>query len=433
MPQRLARPGRRRIGRRTGLRPPPYGRRAGPDLCRKTEAGTRARVYRRPVNPARWLTTAAARLGTSGADVLLALAVTGLVLGDIGSGSGTVTSPVLTGAVAAPVLLGLAWRRRHPVPVAVAVCLLDLHLSLTATGPFPPQLMFLAVLLAVYSAAAHTAGRRAVVAGVVTLGLIFGAHVVTGDGDAGDFLPQLVWGAPWLAGRLVRRQTLEAAAAATHAAGVLRRRDEELREARVRERDRIARELHDVVAHAVSLMVVQCGAERLRLGNDAPQTRDVLDAVETTGRQALGDLRTMLGLLRQNDAGADLSPQPQLSDLPALVERVRAAGLPVELELSGPPVAPALGLAAYRIVQEALTNVLKHAGPVTTQVQVRIDGDALRLEVTNALSGRVPEQRGGGRGLLGMSERVALHGGSVVCGPEGDRWAVRVDLPVGAP
>ena len=379
----------------------------------------------------RWLTRAAARLGTSPADVLLALALTGLVLGDVGHG--TVTSPALATVVATPILLGLAWRRTHPVPVAVAVCLLDVYLSSTAAGEFPPQLMFLAVLLAVYSAAAHTAGRQALVAGAVTFGLIFGAHVVTGDGDAGDFLPQLVWGAPWLAGRLVRRQTLEAAAAATHAAQVLRRRDEELQEARVRERDRIARELHDVVAHAVSLMVVQSGAERLRLGDQAPQTRAVLESVETAGRQALGDLRTMLGLLRDGEADDALAPQPQLSDLPALVERVRAAGLPVELELSGPPVPPALGLAAYRIVQEALTNVLKHAGPVPTQVQVRARDGLLQLDVTSPLPVAVPAQRTGGRGLLGMSERVALHGGSVVCGPDGDRWAVRARLPVAVP
>jgi signal transduction histidine kinase len=388
------------------------------------------RVYRRAVDPSRWLQPTTDRLRTTPVDLLLALGVTAVSIGDIHAG--TTTDPLVARVLAVPLLLSLAWRRRWPLAVVVAVCLLDVYLAANEAGPFPPQLVFVGVLLAIYSAAAHTAGRRAVLAGAASFLLVFLAHNLTADGDTGDFLPQLVWGAPWLAGRLVRRQTLAAAAAATQAAEVLRRREEELREARVRERDRIARELHDVVAHAVSLMVVQSGAERLRLGEQEPRTRAVLDDVETTGRQALTDLRRMLGLLREGRQDDTLAPQPQLSDLPALVERVRAAGLPVELELSGDPVSPALGLTAYRIVQEALTNVLKHVGPLPTSVCVRRDGDVLRLDVRSPLPVQVPEQRAGGRGLLGMAERAALHGGSVVCGPDGDRWSVHAELPVGA-
>lgn len=368
------------------------------------------------------------RLRTTRADLLLAVGVTGVSLADIHSG--TTTDPLVAWLIAVPALLSLIWRRHRPVAVVLAVCLLDLYLAANTAGDYPPQLMFFGLLLAIYSAGAHTAGRAALVAGGASLALVMAAHYVTPDGDAGDFLPQLVWGAPWLAGRMVRRQTLAAAAAATQAADVLHRRDEELREARVRERDRIARELHDVVAHAVSLMVVQSGAERLRLGEQESQTRAVLEAIETSGRQALTDLRRMLGLLREGGQDEDaLAPQPQLSDLPALVERVRAAGLPVELELSDCPVTPAVGLTAYRIVQEALTNVLKHAGPVPTSVCVRIEGDVLHVDVSSPLPGRVPEQRDGGRGLLGMAERVTLHGGCVLAGPRGDRWRVQVELP----
>lgn len=383
------------------------------------------------MDPSRWLRSSAERLRTTPGDLLLALGVTAVSLADIHAG--TTSDPLVARLLAVPVLIGLAWRRRQPEVVLVAVCLLDLYLAANTAGDFPPQLMFFALLLAIYSGAAHTAGRTALRAGATSLVLVMAAHYVTPDGDTGDFLPQLIWGAPWLAGRMVRRQTLAAIASATRAADLQRRREEELREARVRERDRIARELHDVVAHAVSLMVVQTGAERLRLGTDAPQTREVLESVETAGRQALGDLRTMLGLLREGGPDDALAPQPQLSDLSALVERVRAAGLPVELELSGPPVSPALGLTAYRIVQEALTNVLKHAGQVPTSVQVRTEGGLLRLDVTSRLTGTVPGQRTGGRGLLGMSERVALHGGRVECGPEGEQWAVRAELPVPAP
>jgi signal transduction histidine kinase len=139
----------------------------------------------------------------------------------------------------------------------------------------------------------------------------------------------------------------------------------------------------------------------------------------------------MLGVLRSTAAEEDdLSPQPQWRDLPELVERVRQAGLPVELEVSGGQDVPAaVGLSAYRIVQEALTNVLKHAGPVPTAVRLERDGHAVRLDVTNALS--VPAQRSpDGRGLLGMQERVALHGGLVECGPEDGRWAVHAVLPL---
>lgn len=418
------------IGRGTGPGLPRTAEVQSSGLCRKRGAWAPLRVYRRAVEPRTRLSAIAARLRTTPSDLLLAVAVTGLVVTELDGGA--MRYPTAATALAVPILISLAWRRRWPVVVVVAVSLLDVGLSAASTGPFPPQLMFVAVLLAVYSAAAHTAGRHALVAGATSLVLITVAHNLTGDGDPGDFLPQLVWGAPWLAGRLVRRQTIAAAESATRAAEVLRLRDEQVREARDRERDRIARELHDVVAHAVSLMVVQAGAERLRLGHEAPHTREVLEAVETNGRQALSDLRGMLGVLRDADAPEGLAPQPRLSDLTALVERVRAAGLPVELDVAAAETVPdALGLAAYRIAQEALTNVLKHAGPVPTRVRVRTDGERVRLDVVSALPAGVPAQRSAdGRGLLGMQERAALHGGQVRCGPEDGRWAVHAELPL---
>lgn len=383
------------------------------------------------MDPWRWLLRLADRLGTTAGDLLLGLAVTALVASELDER--TTSVPLIAALVAVPVLLGLGWRRRAPVAVVVSVGLLNLYLSATAPGPYPPQLMFVAVLLAIYTAAACTSGRRALLAGAGSLLLVLAAHVVTGGGDPGDFLPELVWGAPWLAGRLVRRQTLQAAAAATRASEVLRRREAELRAAQEGERDRIARELHDVVAHAVSLMVVQAGAERLRLGDRAPQTSAVLDDVENAGRRALTDLRSMLGLLRDGDAGRQpLAPQPQLSDLPALVEQVRAAGMAVELQVHGPVAVPAaVALSAYRIVQEALTNALKHAGPVPARVCVDVGEQSLTVDVTSAVRAGVPEQRSAnGRGLLGMRERAALHGGDVACGLEGDQWAVRAVLPL---
>lgn len=368
------------------------------------------------------------RVGTTPPDALLALGLLPVSLGDVNAE--TTRLPLLAGLAVAACVAALAWRRRWPATTCLALAALHLVLSATTPGPWPPQLLIFAVLIGVYAAAAQLTGRRLVLTGAASLAMLWAANVVTAEGDPGDFLAFLLWGAPWLAGRLVRRQTLAAAAAATQAAEVLQRRDQDLREAREGERDRIARELHDVVAHAVSLMVVQAGAERLRLGPEAPQTRAVLDAVESSGRLALADLRTMLGLLRGTGSADDaLAPQPQLADLPALVDRVRAAGLPVELQLDGPLAAPpALGLSAYRIVQEALTNVLKHAGPVPTRVQVRVGDAGIQVDVTSPLGSVVPQQRGG-RGLLGMRERAALHGGEVACGPDGEDWAVHAVLP----
>jgi len=379
------------------------------------------------------LRSRADRLGTTSQDLLLTGAVTVLVVTEFNSR--TTARPLLTVALAVPVLLTLAWRRRAPVLVALAVCLLSLVLSATAPGRFGPQLVFLAVLLAIYSLGAYSAGRRTWLGGAGTLVLVEAAHLLTADGHPDDFLPLLAWAAPLAAGRLVRRRTLEAAAAATQATEVVAHRDAELRQAREHERDRIARELHDVVAHAVSLMVVQAGAERLRLGDAAPQTRSALDAVETAGRQALGDLRTMLGLLRSGPTG-ELEPQPRLADLPALVAGVREAGLPVTLQETGcpPPDSPAaVGLSAYRIVQESLTNVLKHAGAVPTTVRVAYGPDAVRLEVTSPLPAGLPAQRAAdGRGLLGMQERGALHLGTVSAGPDGAFWRVQATLPLTA-
>lgn len=321
-----------------------------------------------------------------------------------------------------------AWRLRLPELPLLAVCLVYLYSEGTAPGRFAPQTMAIGVFVALYSAAAHLGGRRAWIAGAGSLLLVWIASVSGPEVDVADFWPFVVWGAPWLVGRLARRQSLRARADGARAAVLLAEQEAQTREAASRERDRIARELHDVVAHSVSLMVVQAGAERLA-HPDTP-SRPALEAIETSGRQALVELRSMLGVLRGPE-GEATEPQPDLSSLPALVERVRHAGLPVELRTTGRGVVPpGIALSAYRVVQEALTNALRHGGEVATEVLVDVGSDVL-VEVRSGLpSPGAVSRAGSGRGVVGMRERVALHDGSLDAGPEGDHWVVRARLPL---
>ena len=234
----------------------------------------------------------------------------------------------------------------------------------------------------------------------------------------------------WLAGVALRQRSLRIARAEGRSAA-LERDHRETQAAVAEERARIARELHDVVAHSVSVMTVQAGAARMTLGTDPDRALEALLAVEETGRQALDELRRLLCILRPDQVRPDhidaaLVPQPGLDNLPELVESVRGTGLPVELVTDGVvrPVAPGLGLTAYRIVQEALTNTLKHAaahqvrvlvnyGPQQLQVEVRDDGSRPSLTTASSVGQ-------GGHGLAGMRERAALYGGEVHVGPGED-------------
>ena len=212
-----------------------------------------------------------------------------------------------------------------------------------------------------------------------------------------------------------------------------RERDVAAREAVVEERARIARELHDAIAHNVSMMVVQAGAERRVLESKDGATQEVLETIERIGRGALTEMRRLVGILRSDD-GEALAPQPGLDDLPTLVAQVSDAGLPVELHVDGERRELPVGieLSAYRIVQEALTNALKHAGDAHASVLVRYGADSLELEIVDDGRGETlaPVSRGG-HGLVGMRERVALYGGRLDAGrrPSGG-FAIRVLLPV---
>jgi signal transduction histidine kinase len=233
----------------------------------------------------------------------------------------------------------------------------------------------------------------------------------------------------WLGGLAQRERTAQAEDAEERA----RRAEAARRLAVAEERARIARELHDVVAHAMSVMVLQVGAVRHGLppGEDA----DALRGVERTGREALGEMRRLLGALRREDEAAELTPQPGMARLDALVEDVRRAGLAVRLEVDGEPVAlpVALDVSAYRIVQEGLTNALKHAGGASeARVRVSYGPGALQIEVRD--DGRGPAGGDGlGHGLVGIRERVTLYGGSMTAAAAGPRggFTLRTSLPLG--
>jgi signal transduction histidine kinase len=211
-----------------------------------------------------------------------------------------------------------------------------------------------------------------------------------------------------------------------------RERDVAAREAVVEERARIARELHDVIAHHVSMIVMQAGAERRVLDGANTATREVLETIEQIGRGALTETRRLLGMLR-GDANEPLTPQPGLTDVPTLVGQLREAGLPVELQLEGERRELPIGieLSAYRIVQEALTNALNHAGDARATVRISYRTDALELEIADDGAGGITRASGGGHGLVGMRERAALYGGRFDASrnPDGG-FVVRVQLPI---
>jgi len=287
---------------------------------------------------------------------------------------------------------------------------------------------FGAVVLASYSAGVALKGRRTYLAPAVALGL-YGALLLGGEGTPSDLIAfGLFFGGPWFVGRLVRQRVSQAHELVRLAE---RERERETASAVEEERVRIARELHDIVSHSISVISVQTQAVRRRLGPGNEREIDDLRTVETAARQAMAEMRRLFGVLRADGAPAALAPQPGLDQLDRLVEQVRGSGLPLEVAVEGErvPLPPGVDLAAYRIVQEALTNVVRHAGSAPTRVLLRF-GDS-DLEVTVEDDGPGARTRaGGGHGLLGMRERIALYGGTFETGSANGRgFRVSARLP----
>ncbi|WP_435806718.1 sensor histidine kinase [Streptomyces canus] len=366
-------------------------------------------------------------------DSLIALAMAAAAV-RLGQGSVTQGWPEPdTTAYALLVLaqLPVALRRRAPLVVFVAVQMVGaVYIGL---GYWPVASAF-GSLLALYTVASVYSVRIAVGCAAVTTAKWVYAGVVSDQlslglvvGQALLYCSVLVW-----SGTLARRsQELAEQLRAEQA--------ERARQEVAAERGRIARELHDVVAHHMSVISVQAGLARFVLDSDAATARGALGTIEDTSTEALEELRRMLKVLREDDLGGaeSAAPMPTLARLDDLVQRVRAGGVPVELSVEGTvrPLPPGVELCAYRVVQEALTNVLKHTRHAGAQVQLRYTQHGLTVSVTNEGEGVIPARvsESGGHGLIGMRERAKLYGGTISVGPRAEGgFAVRLTLPTSA-
>jgi signal transduction histidine kinase len=327
----------------------------------------------------------------------------------------------------------LVVRRSHPlVPVVALTAAISIQSVVTGDAAEGAALL-LTGLVGIYSVAAWGSRRVAWVGLAITavggaISSVEDRHMrTTAQLWAGSFFLLLLLVA-WVGGLAVRAHR-SARVVEQEAADAERRHAETV----TAERSRIARELHDVIAHNVSVIVLQAVAAQGVLGVEPERARDPLSRIEESGREALDELRRLVGVMRDIDGVRDLEPQPGLADLVALTDTVRAAGLQVELKTEGlaAPLPRAIDLSAYRIVQEALTNTLKHAGPASAKVSVRRSADAVEIEVLDDGAGRVAPTNGGGHGLVGMRERAALYNGSVEAGARaGGGFRIHALLPL---
>jgi signal transduction histidine kinase len=343
-------------------------------------------------------------------------------------------SPWFAVPAAAMLVLPLLGRRRRPFAAAVSLWLLAAAFSFV-DGQLAPDSA--GATVAGIAAAFILGNLRDAVQGRIGLAVVLGgAAIIVSNAPghtAGDFVfTPALFGIAWLAGFALRERAEQAEAAEQRARLAEREREVATRLAVAEERARIARELHDIVAHAVSVIVLQVGAVRHNLPPAQDEDREALRGVEQTGRIALADMRRLLGALRRDGDDVDLAPQPGLGGLDPLLDEFRRAGLPVRLSVDGDPVPlpPTLDLSAYRIVQEGLTNTLKHAHASHADVVVRYGADRLEIDVRDDGDGGTASD-GLGHGLVGVRERVKIYGGEMSAGDAaGGGFLLSTSLPL---
>jgi len=388
----------------------------------------------------RWVTrerTVDGRHAPTVVDWLLALALS--ILAVLEAASGMYPGPAaVAAAVQIAAILPVAFRRVAPLR-AIAIGVVVSLPYVVAYGSVNSLASLLAGLLFSYSVGRHTEGRELLVGAAIVLSSIIELGV------GGTFVSPSDWafalilmGAALVVGVALRVQVQRSIALAVAVDRAQREQEATAQAAVNEERARIARELHDVVAHNVGLMILQAGGARSVLGTDPERTRTALAQVEETGRQTLAEMRHLVGILRV-DESATRHPLPRLERLPALVDEAQAAGLTVDLEVEGRVVElPAgLELAAYRIIQEALTNVRKHAAAARAKVRLSYEPDRLRIEVTDdggpsgAAGDTARRTSDPGNGLIGMRERVQVYDGRMQAGPlPGGGFRVEATLPL---
>jgi signal transduction histidine kinase len=368
-----------------------------------------------------------------GLDVMIVVAAVAAVVEELSRSDDS--APVIAALAALLLVLPLLARRRSPFLAPVWLWLLAAALSFLDGRLVPSSAaVYAAGMLSAFLIGSLRDERQ----GRIGLAILAGSAAIVALHDPTRTLGEVLlvpatFSLAWLGGLAQRERAVQALRAEERASHAEREREGAARLAVAEERARIARELHDIVAHAVSVMVLQVGAVRHRLPDGFGEDVEALQGVEETGRSALGEMRRLLGAMRRGDDGPELAPQPGLGRLDVLLHEVRRAGLPVELHIDGEatPLPPAIDLSAYRIVQEGLTNALKHAHATHAHVHIRYAADDLRIQVSDDGDGAAGGD-GLGHGLVGVRERVKLYGGEMTAGAaNGGGFRLTTSLPLG--
>ncbi|MEU5876917.1 sensor histidine kinase [Spirillospora sp. NPDC047279] len=331
--------------------------------------------------------------------------------------------------------LPLVFRRSYPRTVFAIVALVSFAQWGAAIEPIPANG---AILVGVYTLAAGQPRVWGIAAALVgELGAVMAAlryAVNPGELKAIFVMLTIVVWSVWILGTYISTRRAYTRSVEERAARLERERDTEVQMAMAAERARIARELHDVVAHNVSVIVVQADGASYAIETDTAKAKEALETISATGRHALAEMRRLLGVLREGDDAGSYAPQPGVGELADLMDQVRSSGLPLEFEVVGvpPELSAGLQLTIYRIVQEGLTNTLKHAGPeAAATVRLHYGDQAIEIDVTDDGRGAAAADDGRGHGLAGMRERAAVYGGGVEAGPRaGGGFQVSARIPV---
>jgi signal transduction histidine kinase len=330
-------------------------------------------------------------------------------------------------------LIPFFFRRRYPFGAPAAVGVILAAVSFVDTGFVNDEFTtFLSGIAVAFMFGMLKERSQALAGAALLVGTI--AIIAHNQGDhPGDFLfPAIVFGVSWTVGFVLGQKLREGSEAKERAERLEREREEQARIAVAEERARIARELHDIVGHSVSVMTVQAAGVRSLLRPEQEREREALEIIEQTGREALAEMRRLVGVLRRPEEGPALAPQPSLEHVEKLVSQARESGLPVKLRVEGDPVQLPAGvdLTAYRLVQEGLTNAIKHARAENAEVIVRYGDGQVELTVSDDGAGDGDGVKGG-NGLVGMRERVSVYGGELDAGPRPEGgFRLHATLPV---